>query len=836
MHPITIEKVLYKLPADLNETYARILAQVDESLLYQASTALKWLALSVRPLYIEELLEACAIHPERTPILDKDDHKLRPSDLLEMLYELISIEPPISDPFETPHNTCRVALSHSSVQEFLLGKDIVGPQNYPFQVSLHDSHLFLARCCLAYLYHHNSNSERGHQRPLREYAWYHWERHVDPRPERAQNRIRRKAVRFYHLLGSGAQELQPAIDWMPRIGLQRLKEALNVPFFYKDFDHFNDRQIEDSSDIYEPLPGKMFIRLLTLLPCLDERTDLQSKLYVADLQDRPQYDALSYPWGSSEFEESIHIGGSRQTITSDLALILRRLRQQEMHNNPRLWVDALCINICDCSEKASQVSIMGSIYREAREVVIALADAKATDEIGVEYILSLASITTEGSQDELRERILRIHRDCGWPAIGDLFASRWWYRSWVVQEIVLAANATFLFGELSLNFNVLDQVLRSADIILETSKMIGVYEKGYQLLEAHSGWQLALAISVTRRDRYNGLNPKLSQLLWRFRNQKTTDPRDKIYSLLGLTEWDSPYELPDSEGGTQSQVSQKPRRKRKPPLVDYEQLPGRVYKQYACYFLEESKHLDILSYCSSCDRQEIDEFPGNENPLTGCAHFPSWVPWFAKPSSIVPLTLGIFDGQDSMALFSAGGHGSVLNYEVDEELSTLRLHGYHMDSVMNTFLLHMNRLDILSRLWFDLELYWAMSCQSDNCGASQGGRMEAFWRTILADQWHQGKRIKQDDLQGRIIPPRSSEDHYRLLEDPDLNAHLRYLPGRRIITTKRGYLGLAPRAAGPSDIIVVIPGGAVPYVIRPSKASYDKASPHSSTYEFIGES
>ena len=366
--------------------------------------------------------------------------------------------------------------------------------------------------------------------------------------------------------------------------------------------------------------------------------------------------------------------------------------------------------------------------------------------------------------------------------------------------------------------------------------MIGVYDKGYRLLEAHSGWQSALAISVTRRDRYDGFNPKLSQLLWRFPNQKVMDLKDKIYSLLGLTGWDSPYELPDSEGGIQSQVSQMPRRKRKPPLVDYEQPLGRVYKQYACCLLEESKNLDILSYFSSCDRQEIDESPMDKNRLTGCANFPSWVPSFATPSSIVPLTLGIFDGQDSMALFSAGGHGSVLNYGLHEELSTLRLHGSHMVRVMSTFLIGIKRPNNLSKLWFDVELYWAMSCQSDNFGASQGERMEAFWRTILADQWHQGKRIKQNDLQERIIPPRSSEDHYRLLEDPDLYAHLRYLPGRRIITTKRGYLGLAPHAARTSDIIVVIPGGAVPYVIQPSKASYDKASPRSSTYQFIGES
>ena len=828
--------MLYKLPADLNETYARILAQVDESFLYQASTALKWLALSVRPLYIEELLEACAIHPERTPILDQEDHQLRPSDILETLYELISIEPPISDTSTTPHGTCRVALSHFSVQEFLMGKDIVWPQNYPFQVTLHDSHLFLARCCLAYLYHYNSNSERGHQRPLREYAWYHWERHVDPRPERAQNRIRRKAVRFYHLLGSGAQEIQPAIDWMPENGLQRLKEALNVPFFYKDFDHFNEHQIEDNREIYEPLPGKMFIRLLTLLPCLDERTDLKSKLYVANLRDRPQYDAVSYTWGSFGSEEYIHIGGLRQPITTHLAFILRRLRQQEMHNNPRLWVDMLCINQADIMEKVDQIHIMGSIFREAWEVVIALGDATATDEIGVDYIASLASAATEDSRDELRERVLHIHRDRGWLAIGGLFARPWWCRSWVIQEIVLAANATFLFGELSLSFDVLDKVLRFADIILETSKIIGVHDKGYRLLEEHSGWQSALAISVTRRDRYNGFQPKLLQLLWRFRNHASVDPRDKIFALLGLTELDSRYtcEMSESEGWTQS-VSRMPWRRRNVPSVDYNQPVEYIYKQCARYFLEEAQCLDILSYCSSsgCRLQGVD--------------LPTWVPCFAKASSIVPLVLGIFDGEDSMALFSAGGLGSNLNYELSREMSTLSVHGYLFDHIAETFPIDPDHLGELFERLLNTEPHWSMSCQCGKKGVSPLilTCVEVLWRTILADQWHQGKRINHEDPQDPVILPQSMEEHRDRCQNPALLGQLRFLAGRQLVVTERGYLGLAPLQADRFDVIAIVPGGAVPYVIRNDIitqifqwASVTASRPgfYSSRYEFIGES
>ena len=813
--------MLNKLPPDLNETYARILAQVNECLLYQASTALKWLALSVRPLYIEELLEACAIHPERIPILDKEDHRLGPSDLLEMLYELISIEPPISDPSRTPHSTHRVALSHFSVQEFLMSNDIVRLHNDAFQISLHDSHLFLARCCLAYLYYHNSNAERGDQRPLREYAWYHWEQHVDSRPERVQNRIRRKAVKFYHMLSSRAQDLESAIDWMPAHGLQRLKEALNVPFFYKDFAHFHEKQVDDINHVYDPMPGRSFIRLLTLLPCLDERTDLKCKLHVAHLQDRPQYDALSYVWGAPNNHETICMNGRHCNITRNLASILRRLRQQEMHNTLHLWVDMLCINQMDLRERHNQLNILGTIFQEAREVVIAFEDSTGTDEIGIEYLANLASATTQASQAELRETVLRIDRDNGWPAITGLFANPWWCRSWIIQEVVLATNATFLFGELSLSLNVLDLVLRSADNILEISKTIGKYKEGYRLLEAHAGWQSALAISLTRQDRYNGSPFMLPRLLWRFRKHVATDVRDRIYSLLRMTEWESPYELTESDGRIQSQISQMRRRNRKPPLVDYSLPVEGVCNRYACYLLEESEHLDILSYCSSCSYGD---------------DLPSWVPWFVKPSPMVPLTLGIFDGQDSMAVYSAGGLGSTLKYEVVDHRKILRLHGYCLDHIVNMFDINFG-LGYLFKVLVSVELDWAMSRQSDRVGASQGEQsyMETFWRTLLADQWRQGKRIDQDELQGGVIPPRSSREHNLLLEDPDLHAHSRYILGRSIIITQRGYLGLAPEVARIGDTVAVIPGGAVPYILRQSEALSIRASPCSARYQFIGE-
>ena len=269
---------------------------------------------------------------------------------------------------------------------------------------------------------------------------------------------------------------------------------------------------------------------------------------------------------------------------------------------------------------------------------------------------------------------------------------------------------------------------------------------------------------------------------------------------------------------------------------------NNILEQYARHFLEESKHLDILSYCSSsaCRGEHVD--------------FPTSVPCFAHYSSIIPLVLGIFDGQDSMALFSAGAHGSVLTYGLHDELSTLSLHGYPFDRIVMTFPIVSDHLDELFERLLKIEPHWSMSCQFRRIGASQVTQscVEAFWRTMLADQWHLGKRVDHENPQDPFILPESMEEHRNLCQDPALLTHLRFIVGRQLVITKRGYLGLAPEKAHQYDLIAIVPGGAVPYVVRPvlddtvsrpvrrpraiARLIRVRPSLRPSRYEFIGES
>ena len=192
-------------------------------------------------------------------------------------------------------------------------------------------------------------------------------------------------------------------------------------------------------------------------------------------------------------------------VAYNLALILRRLRRQDMRYPPLLWEDSLCMNTDNHSEIPQQASIMGVIFRQAREVIIALGDAAATDDLSIDYLVKLATAIANSSHADVKTTILQIDNENAWTAMLGLFERPWWRRRWVIQQVVLAARATLLFGMYTLNFSVLDQVLMSADMISKVLQEMPTHGTAYELLRAHPGWQSALAISATQRDFHTGL-------------------------------------------------------------------------------------------------------------------------------------------------------------------------------------------------------------------------------------------------------------------------------------------------------------------------------------------
>jgi len=118
------------------------------------------------------------------------------------------------------------------------------------------------------------------------------------------------------------------------------------------------------------------IRLLTLTPDLDSPPTYNSQTYIscslthASLdQELPPYFALSYTWGNPENTALISVDGVLIPITQNLHDALARLQHHRFFDRP-IWIDALCINQADVSEKNVQVPLMSRIYSMAECVII----------------------------------------------------------------------------------------------------------------------------------------------------------------------------------------------------------------------------------------------------------------------------------------------------------------------------------------------------------------------------------------------------------------------------------------------------------------------------------
>lgn len=83
---------------------------------------------------------------------------------------------------------------------------------------------------------------------------------------------------------------------------------------------------------------------------------IRCSLYTAYLDDRPFYEALSYVWGDSQVCQTIIVDGKVTDVTTNLWYALRRLRRR--FSDRHIWVDALCINQEDKTEKSHQVNLM----------------------------------------------------------------------------------------------------------------------------------------------------------------------------------------------------------------------------------------------------------------------------------------------------------------------------------------------------------------------------------------------------------------------------------------------------------------------------------------------
>ena len=106
--------------------------------------------------------------------------------------------------------------------------------------------------------------------------------------------------------------------------------------------------------IYQPLTSTNDFRLLELKPG-SGGDPVRCTLRLASLSSLPLYDAVSYTWGLTSPLRTIYVDSHYLKVRQNLYDVLTDLRHA--HHSQTFWVDAICINQKDSSERSDQVSL-----------------------------------------------------------------------------------------------------------------------------------------------------------------------------------------------------------------------------------------------------------------------------------------------------------------------------------------------------------------------------------------------------------------------------------------------------------------------------------------------
>lgn len=178
-----LRKALKSLPQELDETYDRILLNLDSENADDAFTVLQWLAFSLRSVQIEEIAEVIAVDVECDLQLDIERCLIEPHQLLEICSSLVTTSNSTLDhPSGEKSRIEELRLSHFSVKEYLTSERIRSRPTARFSVLEIPAHLSIAQTCLAYLLRFKKPdslaSDTFSKYPLARYAAQHWSEHA----------------------------------------------------------------------------------------------------------------------------------------------------------------------------------------------------------------------------------------------------------------------------------------------------------------------------------------------------------------------------------------------------------------------------------------------------------------------------------------------------------------------------------------------------------------------------------------------------------------------------------------------------------------------------------
>ncbi|KAK3650485.1 hypothetical protein LTR56_006190 [Elasticomyces elasticus] len=308
----------------------------------------------------------------------------------------------------------------------------------------------------------------------------------------------------------------------------------------------HDEPIANPID-YPPLCAEQRqMRLLTWNE--NEKEELECHLTTVSLNDTPEYTALSYVWGTQQPTHRVQVDGRPFWIRPNLYEFLK-LTAREQNLGRGMFIDAVSINQDDMNERASQVALMGSVYRGATEVVAWFGDEGGwASDLATEFpairevaVLQSCLVTTTGTSMFSTENARNI-RSAVWTSLA---WHAYWSRVWIVQEYQLPSRLVLRAGPLSLTCTTYHGLCKAQ---LGAQYLEGLLERSHPAVSVSPlplsfkmhNLHRSMNLVARRRDPRTQTDPAsegflpLYRAVVAFSEQECLVARDHIFGILGL--------------------------------------------------------------------------------------------------------------------------------------------------------------------------------------------------------------------------------------------------------------------------------------------------------------
>jgi hypothetical protein len=148
------------------------------------------------------------------------------------------------------------------------------------------------------------------------------------------------------------------------------------------------------------------------------------------------YQAISYTWGSATEKRLINLNKCRFEVPEIVYELLKD--RSSWTNEPVIWIDSICINQQDNTDKDSQVRLMRDIYKNASDVLVWLGNPRNADwamtfiaDINAEFKKSTKAVALEKIKQSLWAK--KCSHPLGYPpvvAFSSLLSHLYWKRVW----------------------------------------------------------------------------------------------------------------------------------------------------------------------------------------------------------------------------------------------------------------------------------------------------------------------------------------------------------------------------------------------------------------------